>query len=217
MATRIDKLFNKRDREAIVQATTDAERQTSGELVVYVVEQCDPYGEQGWKGALIGGAVGALCGALAAWFYGGWGSADQLWNLVGASLGLIAGWLASRFDSVSRALIGKEAIESRAEGRAAEAFIEERVFETDARSGVLIFIALFEHRVIVLADEGIREAVPESSFGDVAKSIADGIRANDAAEALIEGVGRCAAILTQYGVPANQTNELSNEPRFRSE
>ena len=76
MPSRIDKLFNKSDREAIVQATAEAEQQTSGELVVYVVEQCDPYGEEGWKGALVGGAVGALVGALAAWFYGGWGSPD---------------------------------------------------------------------------------------------------------------------------------------------
>lgn len=217
MATRIDKLFNKRDREAIVEATAEAERQTSGELVVYVVEQCDPYGEEGWKGALVGGAFGALAGALAAWFYGGWGSPNELWIVVATQLGLLAGFVASRFDGIARALVGTDALESRAEGRAAEAFVEERVFATEARTGVLIFVALFEHRVIVMADDGIREDVPESAWSDLAGSIAAGIRDGSAAAALIEAVKRCADILTAHGVPANQTNELSNEPRFRNE
>ena len=31
--------------------------------MVYVVERCDPYGEEAWKGALVGGAIGALVGA----------------------------------------------------------------------------------------------------------------------------------------------------------
>jgi putative membrane protein len=217
VASRIDKLFNKRDRDAIVEATAEAERQTSGELVVYVVEQCDPYGEEAWKGALLGGAAGALSGALIAWFYGGWGSPDELWILLGAQLGLVAGWIASRFDGVARRLVGDDAMNSRADGRAAEAFVEERVFDTEARTGVLIFLALFEHRVIVMADEGIREAVPEAAWGDLAASIAEGVRAGSAAPALIDAVKRCADILTEHGVPSNQTNELSNEPRFRNE
>lgn len=217
MRSRIDKFFSKRDREAISEATAEAERQTSGELVVYVVERCDPYGEEGWKGALLGGAIGALVGALAAWFYGGWGAPDELWILVGAQIGLIAGWLASRFEGVSRALIGEEVIDSRADGRAAEAFVEERVFATDARTGVLIFLALFEHRVIVMADEGISAAVPESAWDDIASSVALGIRDGSPTSALIDAVKRCADILSAHGVPANQTNELSNEPRFRDE
>ena len=217
MRTRIDKLFSKRDREAISQATAEAERQTSGELVVYVVERCDPYGEEAWKGALLGGAIGALIGALAAWFCGGWGSPEELWILFGAQVGLIAGWLAARLDVVARVLIGPEAMESRADGRAAEAFVEERVFATEARTGVLIFVALFEHRVIVMADEGIAEAVPESAWREVSNSIAAGIRGGTPADAMIDAVKHCADILTAHGVPSNQTNELSNEPRFRDE
>ena len=35
--------------------------------------------------------------------------------------------------------------------------------------------------------------------------------------ALTDAVGRCADILSEHGVPANTTNELSNEPRFRDD
>ena len=55
------------------------------------------------------------------------------------------------------------------DGRAAEAFVEERVFATEKRTGVLIFVALFEHRVVVLADEGIREQVPSDAWDGIAR------------------------------------------------
>lgn len=217
MARRIDTFFSEADREAIRAATAEAERVTSGELVVYVVERCDPHPEVAWKGALIGGAIGAACAAMAVRLLGGWGAPDYLWLLIGLQLGLLAGWLASRVEGIARRLISDEALESRADGRAAEAFIEEQVFATAGRTGVLIFVALFEHRVLVLADEGIRERVGEGAWHDIAAGVAMGIRGGAPAPALIEAVGRCARLLDEQGVPADVGNELSNEPRFRNE
>jgi len=217
VASRIDTFFSDEDREAIRAATADAERGTSGELVVYVVERCDPHPEIAWKGALIGGAVGAAFGAMAVRFFGGWGAADYLWLLIGLQLGLLGGWLASRFEGVARRFVGDDALSSRVEGRAAEAFVEEKVFATAGRTGVLIFVALFEHRVHVLADEGIREVVGASAWDDIAAHVAAGIRAGAPAPALVDAVGSCARLLSAHGIPANATNELSNEPRLHRE
>ena len=217
MPSRIDTLFSESDRDAIRVATKAAEGETSGELVVFVVNSCDPHPEIAWKGALIGGAIGSACAALAVRLAGGWGAPDYLWLLIGLQLGLLAGWLASRFEGVARRLVGDEALSSRVEGRAAEAFVEEQVFATAERTGVLIFVALFEHRVLVLPDVGILERVGSDAFDDVAEKVAAGIRAGRPAPALVDAVGRCAALLSEHGVPANTTNELSNEPRFRDE
>jgi putative membrane protein len=93
--------------------------------------------------------------------------------------------------------------------------MEQSVFATAERTGVLIFVALFEHRVLVLADDGIRERVDPSAWEEIAADIATGIRAGAPAPALTEAVGRCAALLSARGVPANTSNELSNQPRFR--
>lgn len=217
MASRIDRFFSESDREAITTATREAERQTSGELVVYVVEACDPHPEAASRGALVGGAAGAAVGTIAVLSFGGWGSHDYLWVLIALQLGLLMGWLASRVDEIGRRLIPDDALQSRAEGRAAEAFIEERVFDTEGRTGVLIFVALFEHRVIVLPDDGIRERVGEDAWDGVANDLAKGIHDDAPAPALIEAVRRCAALLTEHGVPGDTSDELSNEPRFRHE
>ena len=216
MPRRIETFFSRTDREAIHAATTAAEQKTAGELVVYVTERCDPYPEVAWKGALVGGALGALCASVAAWRFGGWGAPDQLWILLGFQLGLVVGWIASRFDAVARRLIGEEALGSRVDGRAAEAFLDEQVFATRERTGVLIFVALFEHRVRVLADQGIDERVADESWDEITGELALGIRRGRPAAALIQAVERCATLLEAHGVQAaDQENQLPNKPRFR--
>lgn len=217
MPRRIESFFSEADREAIRLATAAGERTTAGELVVYVTERCDPHPEVGWKAALIGGAVGALCAAAAVWRFGGWGAPDYAWMLIGLQLGLLAGWIVSRFDSVARQLIGDDALSSRVEGRAAEAFLEEQVFATRERTGVLIFVALFEHRVLVLADQGINERVDAAAWDDISNELALGIRRGTPARAVIHAVERCAALLSDHGVAADIANQLSDEPRFRRE
>jgi len=207
--------FSEADREAIRAATAAAERKTAGELVVYVTERCDPHGEVGWKAALIGGAVGALCAAFTVWRFGGWGAPDYLWMLIGLQLGLVVGWAASRFDAAARRLIGQEALDSRVERRAAEAFLEEQVFATRNRTGDLVFLALFEHRVLVLADDGINERVDDGAWEEISDELALGLRRGTPAPALIHAVERCADLLAEHGIsPLDPANELSDEPRF---
>lgn len=217
MASRIDTFFSQADRDAIAAATTAAERDTAGELVVYVVERCDPYPEIAWKAALIGGALGAACSAVVVKILGGWGAPDDWWVLIGVQLGVLAGWLGSRVDGIARRLIGDAALSSRVHGRAAEAFVNEQVFATSGRTGILLFVALFEHRVLVLADEGIRQRVAANAWDDIAAGIAAGIQAGEPAAALNDAVARCASLLRDYGVRGHNTNELSNEPRFHDE
>lgn len=216
MPRRIETFFSKSDREAIHAATTAAEAKTAGELVVYVTERCDPHPEVAWKGSVVGGALGALFAAVIVWRFGGWGAPDYLWLLIGFQLGLVAGWIASRFDPVARRLIGEEALDSRVDGRAAEAFLDEQVFATRERTGVLIFVALFEHRVLVLADEGIDERVADDAWDEISGDLASGIRRGSPTQALIQAVERCADLLEAHGVhPADSENEISDEPRFR--
>jgi len=214
--SRIETFFSDADREAIRAATSAAEGKAAGELVVYVTERCDPHPEARWKAALIGGAIGALLAAIAIWRFGGWGAPDYAWMLIGLQLGVLVGWLGSRFDGVARRLVGDDALSSRVEGRAAEAFLDEQVFATRDRTGILIFVALFEHRVLVLADEGIDERVDATSWDDISNELALGIRRGTPAPALVRAVDRCAELLARHGVtPPDTVNELSDEPRFR--
>ncbi|MGB8329259.1 MAG: hypothetical protein WCE62_03960, partial [Polyangiales bacterium] len=218
MPRRIETFFSDADRSAIRAATADAERRTSAELVVYVTERCDPHPEVTWKSTLIGGAVGVMCAAAGDWRFGGWGESGYLWLLIGLQIGFVLGYLASRSDSAARRLIDDRALSSRVEGRAARAFLEEEVFATAGRTGILIFVALFEHRVLVLRDAGIDERVDPEDWREIADELASSIRRGARAKALVRAVERCAELLVERGLVAlDPRNELADEPRFRHE
>lgn len=218
MRSPIETLFSESDREAIRAATREAERETSGELVVYVVERCDPHPEIAWKGASLGGAVGSVLSVLAVHQVDRWGTPEYLWVLIGLQVGLLVGWLLSRIPAIGRRLVAREALAHRTESRAAEAFVEEAVFATRDRTGVLLFIALFEHLVLILADEGIEQRVERGAWDAVTKTLATGIREGQPAMAVIQAVEQCAALLREHGfVSEDSENQISNAPRFRRE
>jgi putative membrane protein len=118
-----------------------------------------------------------------------------------------------------RLLVGDEVLERRVRARAAQAFLDEELYATRDRTGLLLFVALFEHRVEILCDEGVRKVVPEGVWQEVADELARGLRTHQAGPALVAAVERCGILLESHGVErrADDADELSNRPRILDE
>ncbi len=99
--------------------------------------------------------------------------------------------------------------------RAEAAFLHEEVFKTRDRTGILVFLALLEHRALILADSGIHQAVPREKWQELASQLAAGIRAGRAKAALIATIEACGALLVEHRVDIrpDDTNELADQPR----
>jgi len=187
----------------------EAESRTSSEIVTCVVARSDSYDETRWKGALLG----ALCFSA---FAAGWARLDPwlppeivvlLPFLTGASLGwLLPVWI----PAVRRVLAGSRLMARRAEQRAVEAFVEREVFRTRARSGILLFLSLFERRVVLLADAGIHEKVEKAHWDAIVAAIVTGIRSGRTGPALVAAIAECGALLECHGLAraADDQNEL---------
>ncbi len=77
---------------------------------------------------------------------------------------------------------------------------------TAQRTGILIFVALFEHRVILLGDEGVDQVLdPDESWEEVVDLLLDGVREQRATEGILAAVRRCGEIL-QMHLPAPPRN-----------
>lgn len=216
----VDQLFTEAQLEAVRAATARAEAGTGGEVVSYVVGRCDDYQEARWQAATLGAAGAAL--AAAAWYHwsGVWPAAVSLWIALPPMVGAALGWLlASAVPAVQRALTDQATLARRVERRAAAAFLEEEIFATRERTGVLVFVAQLEHRVVILRDAGINARVDAARWNAIADRLAAGIRAGRAAEALVDAVGACGALLAEHGVERrdDDVNELSNQVRIRRE
>ncbi len=210
-------LFKPSDLESIQEATAHAESLTGGEIVPYIVERVVDHDEGRWRGATIGALTAAVAAGLAHAFGDHWGGSGVWWitlpTLVGAGFGFLLAGLAP----IARFLIPEDHLDRVVGLRAEAAFLEEEVFATRDRTGILVFLAIFEHRAVILADEGIHRAVPKDEWQHLIDNLVLGIKAGRAPGALAEVISRCGDLLATYEVvrrPEDE-DELEDAPRIR--
>ncbi|NNE48327.1 MAG: hypothetical protein HKN37_16870 [Rhodothermales bacterium] len=215
--------FSESELEQIRKAVGAAEQQTSGEIVPYVVDRCGGYEVAIWRGAGLL-AVALLTASLVfLQFYEGWGFAwlhspwgPALVMLAGAAVGAL---MVATIPALRRYFAGPSRLARTVHHRAMRAFVEEEVFKTQDRTGILLFISLFEHRIEVLGDEGINRAVSTDDWVDVVQTVQNGIASGRIAEGIVDAIGKCGALLNSHGVDIrpDDTDELSNRLRFGSD
>jgi putative membrane protein len=201
---RIDDLLSDADRAAIRRATEAAEGRTAGEIVSYIVERIDDHAEARWLAATLGTLSLALIAGAVHAIGGHWGGWGVLWITLPALVGAGLGYLIGSIDRVARPLIPSDTL-------------EEELYRTRDRTGILIFVAVFEHRAVILADEGIHRAVPAGEWDRLVKELTSGIRAGRAVQALIGVIEGCGELLARYQVDrrSDDENELADSPRLR--
>ncbi|MCZ6507564.1 MAG: TPM domain-containing protein [Acidobacteria bacterium] len=212
--------FSDAELAAVREATEDAEKRTAGELVCVVVERSDHYEDARWRAATLGALAGALIAAYGFYAIEAWEPSFFVWPAVLTLVGIAAGWLvAVAVPAVERELAGAEAMRDRVHHRAATAFVSEKVFRTRDRTGLLIFLSLFERRVEILCDEGIRDKVPDEAWSKITHRLATGIDEGRAGSALVEAIEACGNLLAESGVERadDDVNELADGPRLSDE
>ena len=186
------RLLDPADRVRIEAAVREAERGTSGEIVVAVVRACDAYATVPWRLGVAAAAAALVGGAL---LVPGLSAAHAL-AFQAAALALAHA--VCRIDRVRRAFVSEAELEARAWDAARRVFAERGLRRTRDRTGVLIFVALLEHRVVVLGDEAIDAALdPDTAWQESVELVLAGIRAGRPADGLVDAVRRCGALLAQ--------------------
>ncbi len=210
-------IFGEEDLAAITEATRSAETRTAGEIVPYIVARVDSHGEARLTGALLGALSCALLAGLAHFLGGHWGGFGIGWITLPTLLGAALGGTVAGFGPIGRRLVPEEDLEDRVRRRAEAAFLEEEVFKTRHRTGILIFLALWEHRAVILADEGIHRVVPPHTWDDLVGELTRGLGDGRPRRALIEAITRCGQILAEHELERlhDDQDELADAPRIR--
>ncbi len=215
-------LFTDDELERIRNAVAQAETRTAGEIVPYVVRQSDDYAAATWRAASLGALAVGTAALAVAWAYDGWGWGwlYSSWALALAMTGGgVLGALATLLDAVRRRFAGAASMETHVHRRAALAFVEEEVFDTRDRTGILLFVSLFERRIEVVGDAGINAKVEKQEWVDVVGRIRAGIRSKSLADGMVSGVDLCGDLLHRRGVEIrpDDTDELPDDVRVRDE
>lgn len=215
MSTLIENL----DREEIAEAVSTAENRTAGEIVPYVVPRSDSYEIAVWRGASAVALVAITVALLIIQFYEGWGLAWVFtpWGVALLALigGVVGALSAAYVPPIQRALAGSDLLDLTVHRAAMQAFLEEEVFSTRDRTGILLFVSLQEHRIEVLGDTGINAKVSDDEWIDVVTRIRRGIKNRNLTEGLVDAIHMCGKLLQRKGVDIREDdeNELSDSIR----
>ena len=213
----VSTLFSDTDLDKIREAIARAESGNAGEIVPYLVGRVDDYDEARWRGAILCALLMALLAGAAYHYAAFWGGAEALWITLPAMIGAGLGYMLAGLPIIGRVLLMSDAIDRRVQWRAESAFLEESLFSTRERTGILIFIAIYEHRAVILADEGINQAVPVGMWQELVDDLVNGIHDGRPVEALCDAIEHCARVLQEHHVEKrpDDRNELIDGLRIR--
>lgn len=213
--------FTESDLQRIKAAVKQAENEISGEIVPVIVERSGMYALANYKGSLILATISfmlmvildryVIVDASTTLFY------DPVFIFFVVVLGGILGAALPIFiEPVKRWLIPQKLLDECTRQRAENAFLEEEVFNTRHRTGIMIFISFFEHEVIVMADRGISKVVDQKEWDKIVRDLVIHIRQGKITEGIEAGIKRCGAILLEKGFKktSDDVNELRDDLRI---
>jgi putative membrane protein len=218
---KIKERFSDQDLQRIKTAVKDAENNISGEIVPVIVERSGQYMTANYKAGMFGGCVAfILMIVLDRYIISDYSNTlfyDPVFIFFVVVLGgLVGGLLPNFVEGLKRQLVGQVQLDQVTRQRAETAFLEEEVFNTKHRTGIMIFISFFEHEVIVMADRGISKVVEQKQWDKIVSDLVAQIRDGKIVEGLEAGIKRCGEILLEKGFHKadDDVNELSDDLRI---
>jgi putative membrane protein len=213
----IQERFSQEELERIKKAVRDAESKISGEIVPVFVEKSGFYSIATYRAALLGAAAVFLLIIIFDRYVPSLAVYDPMYIFTLVMIGGFIGALKAHFiNPVKRLMLSQAHMDQATRKRAETAFLEEEVFNTRQRTGILIFISFFEHEVIVMADKGISKVVDQKEWDSLVRTIIEQIKKGNITEGIVSAIGRCGDILLDKGfvITHDDVNELGDDLRL---
>ena len=209
--------FKEEDKDKIKGAVANLEQATAGELVLYFARKSDNYPGAGWKFAgIIGASTAFIIGLLSyLWMLPTWLTPIVISILI-LSLMAVSYFLAVFVPDLRISLSSAHIVAQRVLTKARDVFLEEEVFKTNDRIGILIYISELEQQVVVLGDSGVNSKISKEDWTHIVDTIVLGIKHQQIAQGIVNAVSICQDLLLKHGFTniEKAENELSDDIRI---
>lgn len=208
--------FSPGDLDRIKEAVRKAEDKISGEIVPVFVERSGFYTIANYRGAILFAALSFMLIIILDRYVPSLALYDPLFIFLAVALGGLVGTILTHtLDPLKRLLLNQSHMDQATHKRAENAFLQEEVFHTKHRTGIMIFISFFEKEVIVMADRGISKVVDQKEWDKMVKNIIDKIKTGQVIDGIEAAILRCGEILFEKGFlkTPDDINELRDDLR----
>ncbi|WP_455209099.1 TPM domain-containing protein [Kaarinaea lacus] len=193
------------EKQTISDAIREAESHTSGEIVTVIARAADDYL---YIPTLWAGLLALLTPSVLLMM------PVDLEFLVIYTIQVLVFVLATllfRWTPLKLALIPRVVKHHRASRLASEQFIQQGLHQTQARNGLLLFVAVAERYVEVIADQGINDRVPKDTWSNLVSEFVRHIQQRKIAEGFLDAIKQSGKVLQeQFPADPVNKNELPN-------
>jgi putative membrane protein len=198
--------FSDDAKRSSVAAVRRVEAQTSAELVVAVRKRSGSYGVLAYHFGVGSAAVVVLYLLVAPGLYSV--GAIALEGILAFGLGLL---VSLNFDTLLRAVSRGATLDANVNRAARAAFFDLGISRTSGRSGILVYVSLFERRCVVLNDIGLDPALLEPGWQSARGELERTVKRRDlpAFHRALESLGPVLGL--PYPRSEDDVNELPDE------
>jgi putative membrane protein len=194
-------------RSRITKVVRDVESRTAAEIVVTLKPRSDTYRHADFATGALTALVALLVYVYAPiTFHDGLAPPAIVCAFAGGAL------LSDAVSAVKRVFVRRAALARAVATNARAAFFDQRVGSTSQRTGILVYVSLFERKACVLADTGVDIDAMEPAWSARVGELEASLRASDPVSAFVASLASLGALLAEkLPVRAGDVNELPDE------
>mgnify|MGYP006921596764 CR=1 FL=1 len=212
------KLFNEEDHKRIAEAVGTAEGKTAAEIVPVVATSSGRYDR---SEDVVGLWIGVVALVVVWLVFQGVHESD--WGETRLVIGLpivlgivIGGWLlgivvANQVGWLRRLFTPRKELREEVQQAARRSFFDSRVHHTAGSTGVLVYVSLFEHVAVILADQQVTEKLGQEKLDEFCKEMTGALKQRKYTDAFCRTIEKVGAALGEV-LPreADDKNELED-------
>ena len=207
-------IFTEQELTEIKSAVREAEKTTSAEIVPVFFESCGNYLDTYWKSGILLATFWSFLYFLYHAIYPNYWSLNLpyffMTQMAAGLLGIIIIYL---IPSWKRFLMDREDVKSRTRDLAYRVFLQEGVFQTKDRTGMLLFMSFLEREAVILGDEGINKKVSPEIWEGILINLTSRMKRGNKKDAIIHTIQSMGNLLKQIPIQASDKNELRDDLR----
>jgi putative membrane protein len=209
----MDQILSENDHTQLDQQIADAEKRTKIQLVLATVKRSDSYAELPWKAFALGASIAGLLVSALDLMLPGWVSNTTILISIATTLvtGAVFALLAILAPGFAKLFLSKHRAEVEVRQYAESLFLSREIFATRKRVGILLLVSLFERRIVILPDKGLRNRLSANALQNIIVQMSKPLAQKEVRRAIEVGLAEFIKVL-EPSVPTGPVqDELSNE------
>jgi putative membrane protein len=204
--------LTEQEQHHLDKRVAEAEKRTGSQIVLAVIARSDAYPELPWKAFALAAAVAGFAATLLDRLRADWHTAGTVLFVVAATLVAGAGsaLLTVVWPGFARLFLDRNRAEAESQQYAESLFLKRDLFATKGRTGILLFVSLFERQVIALPDRQLAQRLGKDDLQSIIGRMTTALARGQVSTALDQGLLGLEEVLSSTAPKAAAGNELPN-------